>query len=215
MGCTLPSCVHTMLFSEQLHRPPIWVQFLMYEDVSWVVSVLESSWVPMLSLDCFLIWPKTYFYLLLFESISFLFISLLVFPLAHVFFSLGFFMGLCLLLDVGVEIGYEFYFIFIHLYWKYKNISIVSWLLASCIEIEICTFIRFAYMILVFRISYRNDFICIWKRRIFCALHIVAFHFLFENKVALGIFFRYSYLLHCRVITSLVERPFPLSNYTH
>ena len=98
---------------------------------------------------------------------------------------------------------------------KYKNISIVSCLLASCIEIEICTFIRFDYMILVFNISYRNDFICIWKRRIFCALHIVAFHFLFENKFALGIFFRYSYLLHCRVVTSLVEHPFPLSNYTH
>ena len=129
--------------------------------------------------------------LFLFESISFLFISLLVFPLVHEFFSLGFFIGLCLLLDAGIEIGYEFYFIFIHLYWKYKNISIASWLLASCIEIEICTFIRFAYMILVFRISYRNDFICIWKRRIFCALHIVAFHFLFANKVALGIFFRY------------------------
>ena len=53
IGCPLPSHIHTLLFFEWSRTSSLLVDFLMWEVVGWVVSVVGSSWVLMLSIDCF------------------------------------------------------------------------------------------------------------------------------------------------------------------
>ena len=56
------SCVHTLLFFKKLHTSSFLVKFLMWEFFGWVVSVVGSSWVPILYVDFSLCDQKPLFY---------------------------------------------------------------------------------------------------------------------------------------------------------
>ena len=94
---------YTCRFLDKSHvHPHFWLSLMLWEVVGWVLSVVGSPWVVMVSVGCLFCDQRPLFHWF-FSLKLVLVIYLSVFPLVHYSFCLGVFLGFCFILAAETE----------------------------------------------------------------------------------------------------------------